>query len=60
MGEGAVRVFVSLDMEGVGGVVNWPEFDNPGSPTFHSSRQQALDEVLAVVKGLHRGAGEVG
>lgn len=55
-----MRVFVSLDMEGVGGVVNWPEFDNPGSPTFHSSRQQALDEVLAVVKGLHRGAGEVG
>jgi len=55
-----MRVFVSLDMEGVAGVVNWPEFDNPGSPTFHSSRQQALDEVLAVLAGLHRGAEEIG
>ena len=55
-----MRVFVSLDMEGVAGVVNWPEFDNHGSPAYHSSRQQALDEVLAVVKGLRLGAEEIG
>ncbi len=59
-GEEAVRVFVSLDMEGVAGVVNWPEFDNPGSPAYHRAREQALAEVLGVVKGLHLGAEEIG
>jgi len=55
-----VRFFISLDMEGVSGLVNWPGFDPPSSPDHAFARRQALAEVSAVIEGLRDGVREAG
>lgn len=55
----APRVFVSVDMEGIWGVVH-SEHVNPGSPDYTHARRWMADDVNAVVAGLlEAGAGEV-
>lgn len=55
-----MRFFISLDMEGVSGLVNWAGFDPPTGPDHAFAKRQALAEVLAVIEGLRDGAREVG
>lgn len=55
-----VRFFISLDMEGVAGLVNWAGFDPPAGPDHAFAVRQATAEVLAVIEGLRDGAREAG
>jgi len=55
-----VRFFISLDMEGVAGLVNWAGFDPPTGPDHAFAIRQATAEVLAVIEGLRDGAREAG
>ena len=55
-----VRFFISVDMEGVAGLVNWAGFDPPTGPDHAFAIRQATAEVLAVIEGLRDGAREAG
>jgi D-amino peptidase len=55
-----MRVFVSVDLEGVACLVNWPQFSGPDSLELEFSRRQATREVAAVVDGLRRGCNAAG
>jgi len=49
-----VRIFVSSDMEGTAGVVDWAQCRGPGAE-YGSSRRLLLDEVNAAVSGAVAG-----
>lgn len=55
----APKVFVSVDMEGIWGVVH-SEHVSPGSPDYTHARRWMADDVNAIAAGLiEAGAGEV-
>lgn len=55
----APKVFVSVDMEGIWGVVHG-EQTSPGSPDYSVARRWMADDVNAVIAGLREaGAGEI-
>lgn len=49
-----MRIYISVDMEGVGGVVR-PEQVEKGSPDYPAACAQATDEVIAAIEGLRAG-----
>jgi D-amino peptidase len=54
-----VKVFISFDMEGVAGIVDWSQCRPPGQP-YEEGRQLLLGEVNAAIDGaLEAGATEV-
>ncbi len=54
------RIFMTTDIEGVGGVNNWNEQTAPGQRRFEESRRLLTAEVNAAVQGaLDAGASEV-
>ncbi|MBD3371340.1 MAG: hypothetical protein GF403_01335 [Candidatus Coatesbacteria bacterium] len=54
-----MRFFISVDLEGTAGLVNWPQFSGPRSLDLDFARRQAGAEVTAVVEGLRRGCEDV-
>jgi len=56
---GCVRVFISFDMEGVAGIVDWAQCRGPGQP-YEEGRRLLLGEVNAAIDGaLAGGATEI-
>jgi D-amino peptidase len=54
-----MRVFLSTDMEGTAGIVDWAQCRGPGAE-YEKGRSLLLDEVNAAIEGaLAGGAGEV-
>jgi len=54
-----VKVFISLDMEGVAGIVDWSQCRGPGQP-YEEGRRLLLGEVNAAIDGaLAGGATEI-
>ncbi len=54
-----MKVFISFDMEGVAGIVDWSQCRPPGQP-YEEGRQLLLGEVNAAIDGaLEAGATEV-
>jgi len=54
-----VRVFISSDMEGTAGIVDWTQCRGPG-PEYETGRRLLLDEVNAAISGaVDAGASEV-
>jgi D-amino peptidase len=49
-----VRVFISFDMEGVAGIVDWSQCRPPGQP-YEEGRQLLLGEVNAAIDGAIAG-----
>ncbi len=49
-----VKVFVSVDMEGISGVVNW-EQTSAGNPSYEDARALMAGELRAAVEGLYDG-----
>jgi D-amino peptidase len=45
-----VRVFISFDMEGVAGIVDWSQCRGPGQP-YEEGRRLLLGEVNAAIDG---------
>ncbi len=57
--KGAPKVFISVDMEGIWGVVHGDQ-TSPGSPDYGAARRWMADDVNAVIAGLREaGAGEI-
>src|SRR5258705_12852863 len=55
-----VKVFISFDMEGVAGIVDWSQCIPPGQP-YEEGRRLLLGEVNAAIDGaLAAGATEIG
>lgn len=52
-----IRVYISVDLEGIGGVVR-PEQVDPNHPTFEQTRLWATEEVLAVMEGAKQAGAE--
>jgi D-amino peptidase len=56
---GLVRIFISFDMEGVAGIVDWAQCRAPGQP-YEEGRRLLLGEVNAAIDGaLAGGATEI-
>jgi D-amino peptidase len=56
---GAVKVFISFDMEGVAGIVDWSQC-RTGEPAYEQGRRLLLGEVNAAIDGaLAGGATEI-
>ena len=56
---GGVKVFISFDMEGVAGIVDWSQCRGPGQP-YEEGRRLLLGEVNAAIDGaLAAGATEI-
>src|SRR5215468_8207591 len=54
-----VKVFISFDMEGVAGIVDWSQCKGPGQP-YEEGRQLLLGEVNAAIDGaVAAGATEI-
>jgi D-amino peptidase len=54
-----VKVFISFDMEGVAGIVDWSQCRPPGQP-YEEGRRLLLGEVNAAIDGaLEAGASEI-
>jgi D-amino peptidase len=54
-----VKVFISFDMEGVAGIVDWSQCRGPGQP-YEEGRRLLLGEVNAAIDGaLEAGATEI-
>ena len=49
-----MKIFVSVDLEGISGVVNW-EQTSPGNSAFEDARTLMAGEALAVAEGLFEG-----
>jgi len=49
-----VRIFISFDMEGVAGIVDWSQCRAPGQP-YEEGRRLLLGEVNAAIDGALRG-----
>jgi D-amino peptidase len=45
-----VKVFISFDMEGVAGIVDWSQCRPPGTP-YEEGRRLLLGEVNAAIDG---------
>jgi D-amino peptidase len=59
MGEAGLRVYISVDMEGITGVVDFPEIEEKGAD-YGVFRKIMVQEVNAAVEGaLEAGAGEI-
>ncbi len=55
-----MRVFVSVDMEGVAGIVDGEQCRGPGGPAYEEGRELLLGEVNAAIDGaLEGGATEI-
>ena len=54
MSEGGVKVFISSDMEGTAGVVDWSQC-RPGEPEHEHFRELLLGEVNAAIEGAADG-----
>ena len=50
----AVKVFISFDMEGVAGIVDWAQCRGPG-PAYEEGRRLLLGEVNAAIDGAMAG-----
>ena len=50
----SVKVFISLDMEGVAGIVDWSQCRGPGQP-YEEGRRLLLGEVNAAIDGAMAG-----
>jgi D-amino peptidase len=50
----AVKVFISFDMEGVAGIVDWSQCRGPGQP-YEEGRRLLLGEVNAAIDGAMAG-----
>lgn len=56
----AVRIYLSYDMEGVAGIVDWSQCRPSGGPAYEQGCALTLDEVNAAIDGaVAAGAGEV-
>src|SRR3990172_2639329 len=54
-----MKILISVDMEGISGVVNWDQV-SPGHSEYERYRRIMTDEVNAAVEGaFEAGAGEV-
>ncbi|HEY1622254.1 MAG TPA: M55 family metallopeptidase [Streptosporangiaceae bacterium] len=54
-----MKIFISFDMEGVAGIVDWSQCRAPGQP-YEEGRRLLLGEVNAAIDGaLHAGASEI-
>jgi D-amino peptidase len=51
---GSVKVFISFDMEGVAGIVDWSQCRAPGQP-YEEGRRLLLGEVNAAIDGAMAG-----
>jgi D-amino peptidase len=51
---GSVKIFISFDMEGVAGIVDWSQCTAPGQP-YEEGRKLLLGEVNAAIDGALRG-----
>ena len=51
---GGVKVFISFDMEGVAGIVDWSQCRGPGQP-YEEGRRLLLGEVNAAIDGAMAG-----
>jgi D-amino peptidase len=51
---GLVKVFISFDMEGVAGIVDWSQCRAPGQP-YEEGRRLLLGEVNAAIDGARAG-----
>jgi len=49
-----VKVFISFDMEGVAGIVDWSQCRAPGQP-YEEGRLLLLGEVNAAIDGRYTG-----
>ncbi|HLN05991.1 MAG TPA: M55 family metallopeptidase [Acidimicrobiales bacterium] len=49
-----MRIFLSSDMEGTSGIVDWLQCRGPG-PEYETSRRLLLDEVNAAIDGAFDG-----
>jgi D-amino peptidase len=59
VGSGGVKVFISFDMEGVAGIVDWAQCRGPGQ-AYEEGRRLLLGEVNAAIDGaLAGGATEI-
>jgi D-amino peptidase len=59
VGSGGVKVFISFDMEGVAGIVDWSQCRGPGQ-AYEEGRRLLLGEVNAAIDGaLAGGATEI-
>ena len=52
-----VKVFISSDMEGTAGIVDWTQCQ-PGHPEYETSRELLLGEVNAAIDGARAGGAE--
>jgi D-amino peptidase len=52
--ESGVKVFISFDMEGVAGIVDWSQCRGPGQP-YEEGRRLLLGEVNAAIDGAMAG-----
>jgi len=53
-----MKVFISVDMEGIGGISSWRE-TNKSSPDYQIVRRLATDEVNAVVRGIKKAKAKI-
>lgn len=58
-GGGLRKVFISVDMEGISGVVNWEEVDRNGKDYDYFRRLMTKEASAAVEGALAAGAGEI-
>jgi D-amino peptidase len=56
---GSLKVFISVDMEGIAGVVNWDETSQPGPDYGYFRRLMSLEANAAVLGAFDAGATEV-
>jgi len=56
---GGPRVFISVDMEGITGIVNWEETDRTGKDYDYFRRIMSLEANAAVLGAFDAGASEV-
>ena len=50
-----MKVFISSDMEGTAGVVDWAQCLAPAAREYQYYRGLLQDEVNAAIEGAHRG-----
>ena len=53
-----MKVFISVDMEGIAGISSWRE-TNRSSPDYQIVRKLATNEVNAVVRGIKKSKAKI-
>jgi D-amino peptidase len=55
---GDMKVFISVDMEGIAGISSWRETKR-GNPDYQACKKLATDEVNAVVRGIKKAKAKI-